>query len=100
MEWLLFAFLPLSSPSASRGVDPALPGAAEVPRGVEVGRGVEAEGREGRVHTSSAPLRSRRRLWAILMVVSSAGGSVASTSISAGAPRKAGAEARTEEGLE
>jgi hypothetical protein len=76
-----------------------LPVAAELPRGVEVGRAGEVEGREGREDTSLAPVRSSRRLWATLMVVSSAGETISSTSISAEAPWRAGAEARREEGV-
>jgi hypothetical protein len=102
VEWVLFDFLPLSSPSASRGVADTLPVAAELPRGVEVGRAGEVEGREGREgreDTSFAPVRSSRRLWATLMGVSSAEeGAISSTSISVVGPWEAGTEARRGEG--
>jgi hypothetical protein len=97
---VLFAFLPLSSPSISRGVVDTLPVVAELPRGVEVGTAGGAVGREGREDTSLAPVRSSRRLWATLMKVSSAGASLSAVSASAEASWKAGAEARREEGVE
>jgi hypothetical protein len=103
--WELFAFLPRSSLSASRGADAVIvaavllgrvvPGRMDVD--VVVGRGDGVEGREGREGTSSC-VRLRRRLWATLILVSSSGGGICSTSISAGVAGKAGAEARSEEG--
>lgn len=100
---MLFDFLPLASPSTSRGVVDTLPVAAELPRGVEVGGTAGAEGREGREDTLLVPVLSSMRLWATLIVVSSsaltAGGTTSSTSISAAAPWKEGAEARREKGV-
>jgi hypothetical protein len=98
VEWELFAFLPLSSPSTSRGMVVALPGVVELPRVVVVGRAVEAKGREGRDDTPLVGVCSSRRLWATLMEASSSG-AVSSTSISVSDPWKAGAEARKEKGV-
>ena len=64
-----------------------------------MGSGVAAEGGEGREGQTSVRVRSRRRLWATLMEASSSRGDTASTSISAGAPWQAGAEARGVEGV-
>ncbi len=108
MEWELLAFLPLPSPSTSRGVGP-LGDAAGLPLRVpdpeeedaavvEVERGAEAEGREGREDASLARVLSSRRLGAILIAVSSAGGSICSISRSAEGSWKTGAEARREKG--
>ena len=101
----LFAFLPLSSPSVSRGVDDLVEAvvlmrgvaAGEVtPEGM-VGGGEEEEAEERREGTSSGCAWVNSRLWAILIVVSSSGGGIASTSIPVGVAWKAGAEARSEE---
>lgn len=99
-----FAFLPLPPPSTSRGdgVVVAVSAAALSRRGSIsaslVARNEVVDGAGGREGSSTRSVVLSNRLWAILMVVSSSGLGESSTSMPSGVDRKAGAEARREEG--